>query len=92
MLVPASNVKHLMLREEVIAASVAGQFSVWPVSTLDEALVLLTGEDAGEALGDGLFPPASVNGRVQARLRKFSALRQTFANARARSAPPPSRG
>ena len=78
-IIPAANVKHLMLREDVVAAGAAGLFAVWPVGSVDEALHLLTGVDAGEQLADGSFPLASVNGRVTARLRGFSALRREFA-------------
>ncbi len=46
-LIPASNVKHLMLREDVVEAAEPGRFQVWPVATVDEALELLTGVPAG---------------------------------------------
>jgi len=41
--IPASNVKHLMLRGDVIAAVEAGQFRVVPMTTIDEGLEVLTG-------------------------------------------------
>jgi hypothetical protein len=47
-LVPASNVKHLMLRADVVEAAGKGLFHVWPVATVDEAVELLTGVPAGE--------------------------------------------
>ena len=45
---PRRNVKNLMLRREVVEAVEAGRFHVWAVSTVDEALELLTGRPAGE--------------------------------------------
>ncbi len=69
---PASNVQHLMVREDVVEAVEAGRFKVYAVSTVDEALELLTGVPAGEKQADGAYAPESVNGRVQARLRQIA--------------------
>ena len=80
-LVPAANVKHLMLREELLAAGSEGRFSVWPVATVDEALALLSGLEAGARQADGLFPPGSLNGRAEARLKEFVTLRREFGQA-----------
>ena len=85
-LVPAANVQHLMLREDVLLAHGEGRFSVWSVATVDEALALLTGLDAGSRGADGLFAPASVNGRAQAKLEEFVARRREFGQA-ARAVP-----
>jgi len=67
-LIPASNVRNLMLKEEVVAAVKAGKFHVYPVSTIDEGIEVLTGLKAGKRLDDGTFEPDSVNDRVQKRL------------------------
>jgi len=79
-IIPAANVQHLMLREDVVKAAEAGLFHIYPVKTVDEAIELLTGLPAGERDADGNFPPGSVNYLVEARLielaekqRKFSA-------------------
>ena len=48
-LIPVANVKHLMLRRDVIEAVEAGQFHVYPVDHVDLCLELLTGLPAGEA-------------------------------------------
>jgi len=71
-ILPASNVQHLMVREDVLEAAKNGRFRVYAVSSLDEALELLTGIPAGEKQPDGSYPPDSVNGRVQARLREMA--------------------
>ncbi|MDJ0653673.1 MAG: ATP-binding protein [Xanthomonadales bacterium] len=75
---PAENVQHLMLREEVVEAVKAGQFHIYPVSTIDEALSVLTGQSAGERDEQGAFPEDSVNGRVERQLRVYAELRQDF--------------
>jgi len=67
-LIPASNVRNLMLKEEVVAAVKGGDFHVYPVSTIDEGIEVLTGLKAGERLADGSFEPDSINDRVQKRL------------------------
>jgi lon-related putative ATP-dependent protease len=59
--VPRENVKHLMLRKDVVAAVRAGQFHVWAVSTVDEGIELLTGVPAGEADARGRYPAGTVN-------------------------------
>jgi predicted ATP-dependent protease len=71
-LIPAANVKHLMLRQDVVEAVAQERFSVHAIATIDEGLELLTGLAAGERGEDGRFPPSSVNGRVEHRLTGFS--------------------
>jgi lon-related putative ATP-dependent protease len=77
-LIPATNVEHLMLRNDVVAAVAAGNFHVYAVATVDEAITLLTGMPAGEP---GVAAPDTdntINGRVAKRLHQFTALRQSF--------------
>lgn len=71
-ILPASNVEHLMLKAEVREAMAAGSFRIFAVRHVDEALALLTGEAPGEPDEGGRFPEQSVNGRVQARLAAFA--------------------
>jgi lon-related putative ATP-dependent protease len=77
-LIPASNVKHLMLRHDVVAAVAAGQFQVYPVETIDQGIELLTGVPAGERDDTGEFPAGSVNQRVEARLATLADKRLAF--------------
>jgi lon-related putative ATP-dependent protease len=71
-ILPASNVEHLMLREDVVAAIADGRFHVYAVHKVDEALELLTGQPAGERSAIGDFPSGSVNRRVDDKLRSFA--------------------
>ena len=71
-MIPRSNVKHLMLRKDVIEAVAAGQFHVYPIETIDEGIELLTGIEAGQPDDTGLFPPETINGRVDGKLRKLA--------------------
>jgi lon-related putative ATP-dependent protease len=70
-LVPAANVDNLMLDEEVVDAVAAGRFHVYPVSTIEEGIEILTGTPAGERAEDGTYPEGSVFGRVVTRLEKM---------------------
>jgi lon-related putative ATP-dependent protease len=78
-LIPASNVKHLMLREDVVSACAEGKFGIYPVEDVDQAIELLTGVPAGEADAEGLVPEGTINYLVAAQLAGLSALRQAFA-------------
>ena len=80
-LIPASNVQHLMLREDVVAAAAAGRFAIYPISTIDEGIALLTGRDAGERGADGAWPEGSVNRLVEDRLGEFARVRREAARA-----------
>jgi len=71
-IIPHSNVTTLMLDERVLQAVRAGQFHVYAVRQVDEALSLLVGEDAGCPNAEGQFPGASVNARVVERLREIA--------------------
>jgi lon-related putative ATP-dependent protease len=79
-IIPASNIKHLMLRWDVIHAVQAGQFNVYAVTTVDEALELLSGIEAGIADAQGNYPSESFNGLVEKQLVQFISLRKTFSD------------
>jgi len=67
-LIPAANVENLMLNKEVVEAVEAGQFHIYPVSTIEQGIELLTGVEAGAPDEDGAYPPETVFGQVIARL------------------------
>jgi lon-related putative ATP-dependent protease len=70
-MIPASNVQHLMLRRDIVEACAAGKFTIWPIETIDQGIALLTGRPAGERGADGRYPEGSVNRVVVDRLRGF---------------------
>ena len=78
-LIPEANVEHLMLREDVVAAAQAGRFHIFAVGSVDQAIGLLTGMPAGDALAVTGVAPESVNARVAQRLRSYSDLRRAGA-------------
>lgn len=77
-ILPASNVEHLMLREDVVAAAGEGRFHVYAVRSVDEAMALLTGLPAGERAADGAFPEGTINAGVERRLAEFARRRREF--------------
>jgi len=79
-LIPRSNVKHLMLRQDVVEAVEAGKFAVYPVTTVDEGIELLTGTEAGERDIEGSFPRDTINCRVEAKLIDYSERMRAFAS------------
>lgn len=70
--IPEANVKHLMLKSEILEAVKKGNLAVYAVKTVNEGIEILTGVEAGEADESGNYPPSSVNGLVTARLEEFS--------------------
>jgi lon-related putative ATP-dependent protease len=76
--IPASNIKHLMLRNDVRNAVEAGDFHIYPVETVDQGIERLTGLAAGQRDESGTYPPESVNGKVQAALNRMAEQRKTF--------------
>ncbi|MFP4285268.1 MAG: Lon protease family protein, partial [Desulfovermiculus sp.] len=78
-LIPESNVEHLMLRQDVRQAVEDGKFHVYAVQTIDQGMEILTGVPAGKADENGVYPPDSVNGKVQKRMQELSEKREQFA-------------
>ena len=70
-MIPQSNVRHLMLNSEVIEAVRDGRFSIWAVNSIDEGIEILTGVSAGKLRKDGSYNENSVHGLVKARLKKM---------------------
>jgi predicted ATP-dependent protease len=72
-IIPAANVRHLMLREDLADAVRAGQFQVHAIETVDEGLALLSGRESGARGADGAFPQGSVNAMVERALAEGAA-------------------
>ena len=78
-LIPASNVRNLMLRKDIVEAVEAGQFSIWPVTHIDEGIEILTGVPAGEPDASGAWPEGTVNAKVFERLKAMAEKLKAFA-------------
>jgi lon-related putative ATP-dependent protease len=81
-IIPASNVANLMLKNEVVEAVREGKFHVWPVETVDQGIEILTGVQAGKRDEQGQYPQGSVNQRVDQRLRDMAERLLSFGKAK----------
>ena len=79
-IIPSTNLAHLMLKRQVVEAAAAGRFHIYAVETVDQAVELLTQTPAGAKDEHGAYPEGSVNFRVAARLLEFSIARQAYAS------------
>ncbi len=71
-IIPRSNVKHLMLKQEVIDAVNDGKFTIYSIDKMEEGLELLTGMEAGVMKDDGTYPENTINFLVMKRLTEIS--------------------
>lgn len=71
-LIPATNVRHLMVREDILAACQAGQFHIYPIETVDQGIEILTGVPAGALNDAGEWPLGSVNRAIAVKLAMWS--------------------
>jgi predicted ATP-dependent protease len=70
-IIPVQNVDNLMLDEKVVSAVKQGKFHIYPVSTIEEGVEILTGVPAGELQEDGTFPQGTVFCHVDERLEQI---------------------
>jgi lon-related putative ATP-dependent protease len=77
-IIPAANVRHLMLSVQVVEAVRAGRFHIWAVGSIEEGLEVLTGQAAGERNQEGEYPAGSVHRLVEDRLRDYADTAQAF--------------
>jgi len=76
-IIPKRNIKHLMVKKEVVDAVKTGKFSIYPISKAEEGIEILTGMPAGEMKEDGTYPEGTLNYLVAKRLTEISeALRE----------------
>lgn len=78
-IIPRDNVKHLMLNDRVVDAVRDGQFGIYAIRDVDQAISILTGIEAGARDDAGQFPQDSVNLRVEEQLIRYAKLRKGFA-------------
>ncbi len=84
-MIPESNIRHLMLKEEVVQAIHDKKFHVYPVKTIDEGIEVLSGVKSGAVTADKNFESGSVNDRVNERLKAMAETLSSFAEPAERS-------
>jgi lon-related putative ATP-dependent protease len=70
-MIPETNVRHLMLKEEVVKAVKAGKFHIWAVASIDEGIEILTGKKAGVKDKKGEYPKGTINYLVDKKLKEY---------------------
>ena len=68
MIIPQCNVHNLMLRKDIVEAVEKGDFNIWAIRHVTEAIEILIGQAAGQAGLDGIYPVDSVLGQAQLKL------------------------
>ena len=71
-LIPFQNVKNLTLSDEVIEAVKNGDFHIYPISTIDEGIEILTGIKAGTIDENGSYEEGSINYLVSKKLTDYA--------------------
>jgi len=77
-IIPRSNAKHLMLRQDVRDAVAEGRFVIHAVQSVDQVLELLSGLTAGRRDSQGQYPEGSFNQKVESRVIALAELRQNY--------------
>ncbi|MHB0877222.1 MAG: Lon protease family protein [Anaerolineae bacterium] len=77
-IIPESNVRNLMLRQDVLDAVRDGRFHIYSVASIDQGIELLTGVPAGERGPDGTYPGGTVNRAVHQRLTTLAEIAKEY--------------
>ena len=77
--IPQSNIKHLMLRADVREAVKENRFAIYSVQTIDQMMELLTDRKAGVKDKNNHYPQRTINYLVQKRIDELNKLRKFFA-------------
>ncbi|EKO3946408.1 AAA family ATPase [Vibrio fluvialis] len=67
-IIPRSNTHNLMLRTDIVKAVEKGEFHIWAIDHVIEAIEIFTGKPAGVATDDGSYPVDTIFGLAQAKL------------------------
>ncbi len=71
-IIPRENAEDLMLREDAIEAVRQGKFHIYPVSTVEQGIALLTGVATGERDATNHFPADTVYGLADQHLARMA--------------------
>lgn len=71
-IIPQRNIDNLFINEEISLAIENGKFHIWPVSIIEEALEVLTGQELGLPDKRGAYPKKSLFGQLEEQLKIMS--------------------
>ncbi len=77
-IIPEKNIRNLMLKQEVVDAVKDGQFHIWPVSTIEEGMEILSGIKAGNLQTDGTYEDGTLFRSVDERLQEIADIVRDF--------------
>jgi lon-related putative ATP-dependent protease len=77
-MIPHSNVKNLMLRQDVVDAVTANKFQIYPIETIIEGIEVLTGVPSGEIDAEGNYPEGTIDQLVVAKLESMAETLKEF--------------
>jgi predicted ATP-dependent protease len=77
-MIPEKNVNNLMLRRDVVEAVEKGKFHIYPVTTVEEGIEILTGMEAGEIQEDGSYPEGTLYRQVDDKLKEMAEMEKEF--------------
>ena len=77
-IIPAKNIRNLMLKHEVVQSVRDGKFHIWPIKTIEEGIEILTGMEAGSIQPDGTYPEDTLFRRVDDRLMEIADIVKRF--------------
>ena len=78
-IIPAKNVRELMLKKDVVEAVKGGKFHVYPIKTIEQGIEILTGMKAGKRRKDGTYSKGTLFRLVDDRLKDLAEKARTFA-------------
>ena len=82
--IPHQNVKNLMLKKEIIEAVKNKKFHIYPITTIDDGIEILTGIDAGKRNANGKFRKGTINELVDSKLRELAINQKQFGKTQAK--------
>ena len=95
-IIPARNVRNLMLKDEILEAIDDGRFSIYPISQVDDGFEILMKREGGTLQGEegggvegGNYPPGTVNYLAQERLRGLAKGLRAFGKPKVKVPAPP---
>jgi len=78
-MIPFSNVRNLVLRQDIVKAIEEKKFHLYKVKTIEEGIEVLTGVTAGLCDSTGCYPEDTVFGKVQKKLKRYHELSLRYA-------------
>lgn len=77
-MIPRSNLDHLMLKDEVIEAVKKDKFHIWTIDTIEDGLKILTGKRVGKRNKTGKFSKNTIYHDVEETLREFTRRNEAY--------------